>query len=364
MKIRRLPGVLLFWLLFAVLFGYAQTVLVPKDTARDTGNLLNHLVTPYTNATRTRAFEALPPDSVDIAFVGSSTVFCSVNPVQLYAEHGIAAQDYAVGAMTGGLTEYVTQIVLESQHPRYVLLDGTRLYADYVNQSANYLVPFTRLTPAKVALAAQGGDLTTAAERLVPLLLCHQNWVDVDADDFRFAFSPIADPFLGMVGMIHPAADAQALADRFARPAMDFATYVPDVNPTLTDTAKAQLRRFQALCVAQGAQPVVMVAPSVFGNENTRFLLQLEAYTQAQGMAFVNFNVQRQGLTLTADDFADDHHLTITGMEKFTHVLGDYLAAQYPTPDRRGDAAFARYEAAQPILRQALAALAPQREVE
>ena len=54
----------------------------------------------------------------------SSTVFCGISPAQLYRDQGVAAHDFAVGAMTGALTDYLCDIVFATQSPRYVLLDA------------------------------------------------------------------------------------------------------------------------------------------------------------------------------------------------------------------------------------------------
>lgn len=355
-------SIILFWAIFALLFAYAQDVLLPKNSTTKTWNLFNSLITPYTNAARSRAFEALPENTVDAAFIGSSIVFCGVNPVQLYRDYGIASHDYAVGAITNALTDYMCDLVFERESPRYVFLDATRLYADFLNSSSNYILPMTKLTASKIRLAVSTGDLTTATEYLIPLLSCHQNWTAVDRDDFAFSFAKNEDPLLGMIGMVNPAADAQTLYESFSRPAMEYADFTPDVKPVLTELSKKQVLAFRDKCVAHGAQPVLMVCPSVFGNECTQFLLQLEAFADDNGIPMMNFNLHRNGLTLEPEDFADDHHLTVTGMTKFTAVLGEYLKTNYDLPDRRGDAAYARYDESVAVYENALSQIATLKE--
>ena len=353
----------LFWAIFLVLFAYAQDVIAPKNSTTKTDKLFNSLITPYTNATRTRAFEELPRNTVDLALLGSSTVFCGISPAQLYRDHGVAAHDYAVGAMTGALTDYLCDIVFETQSPRYVLLDATRLYADYPNNSANYLLPFTRLTSGKVRVAAARGDLTAFVDSLIPLMGTHQNWYNVTLSDFGFSFSTREDALLGMVGMVQPAADAQALLARFEKPAMSYANFTPKVKPALTELDKQQTLAFRDKCLAYGAKPMLIVCPSVFGNEATGFLLDLAEFAQANGIPMANFNIQRQGLVLAPEDFADDHHLTMSGTTKFTAVFGDYLSQNLDLPDRSGDAAYARYDSSVAQYEAALAKLASVQEV-
>lgn len=355
---KRILSAVLFWGLFFVMFAYAQNVVIPKQFSNDPNKIFNSLITPYTNAIRTRAFEELPGGSVDVAILGSSTVFCNINPVQLYRDHGLAVQEFAVGAMTGALTDYISDIVFETQSPRYVLLDATRLYADFMTTSVNYLVPYTKLTPAKIKLALSAPSLTAGIDYLVPLLNCHQNWANIDASDFTYIFAAHEDPLLGMIGMTDPATDAQALAARFEKPAMDYADFTPEVHPVLTPLSKQQILDFRDKCISHGAQAVLIVSPTVFGNECTQFMLVLQAFAEENGIPMVNFNLHRNGLVLTAEDFANDHHLTLSGMEKFTRVLGRYLTDTFAMPDRRGDPAYARYEESVRVYEDGLARLA------
>ena len=43
-------------------------------------------------------YNTLEKDTVDVLCVGSSHVYCGINPVQLYNDYGIAAYDLAAGS--------------------------------------------------------------------------------------------------------------------------------------------------------------------------------------------------------------------------------------------------------------------------
>lgn len=340
---KKLFAITVFWFVFLIFFVYIQTILIPKNNSRDSSFLFNSRLTPYTNGTRSRAFELLPKNSVDVAFIGSSTVFCGVNPVQLYSEYGIAGHDYAVGAMTGYLTDYITELIFENQRPKLILLDATRLYSDFPNASISHLTPFTRLSEAKWNLAMRTTDLTSIVEDLVPFLQCHQRWTEVCADDFSFAFSSREDLLLGMVGMTQPADDAAELAERFSKPHSEYLSYEPPVKPYLTDLGKQQILECAAKCRQYGAECVLFVCPTVFGNEAAKYMAQVEEFALQNEISFMNFCKNRCGMVLEPQDFADDHHLTVSGMQKFTAVLGEYLNQNYQLPDRRNQKGYERY---------------------
>lgn len=357
---RRLLSVVLFWAIFFSLFAYAQDVVIPKVNAWDNNILFNHFYTKYTNAQRCRAFEQLPENSVDVAFIGSSIVFCGINPIQIYEQNGIASHDFAVGALSGALTTYMNSVIFETQRPKVIVLDATLLYIDDINESSFFVFPFTKLTSGKIDFALHCGDLTAAAESLFPMLMCHQNWPNVNADDFVYPFSSKQDDLLGMVGIIRSPVDQQSLYQSFSKTAMSYADIAISEEFVLSDKAKQQLVNFQNSCREMGAEPLLIACPSVFGNEITSFLLQVEDFASTQGIPMINFNIHREGLNLIADDFSDSMHLTLTGMSKFTAVLTDYLKTNYDLPDRRGQVGYERYDQSVTLFHEALQQLAEQ----
>ena len=64
------------------------------------------------------------------------------------------------------------------------------------------------------------------------------------------------------------------------------------------------------------------------------------------GAAWTDYNQQSPGQTLNYDsDFADVHHLNVKGSMTFSRWLAEDLLAAYDLPDRRGDPAYASYDA-------------------
>ena len=64
-----------------------------------------------------------------------------------------------------------------------------------------------------------------------------------------------------------------------------------------------------------------------------------------EGIPFINLNRYYDELGIDfATDFADKNHMNHLGNVKFTGWLGNYLAANYDIPDRRGDAEYLSYD--------------------
>ena len=185
----------------------------------------------------------------------------------------------------------------------------------------------------------------------------------MNVDDFKSAFAPQQDDRLGMIGLIGSYQDQQALCQSFSKPAMSYADEALSAEYTLTDKAKQQMIDFRDICLSMGAQPLLISCPSVLGNETTAFQLDVENYASTLGIPMMNFNIHREGLHLIAEDFSDSRHMTLTGMEKFTAVLADYLKANYDLQDRRGQEGYARYDRSVTLFHEAMQKLNEQDSV-
>ena len=70
---------------------------------------------------------------------------------------------------------------------------------------------------------------------------------------------------------------------------------------------------------------------------------QIEAYAKEHGLTYLNFleKTDEIGIDYTKDTFDAGMHLNLSGAEKLSAWLADYLAENTKVSDRRGDAATA-----------------------
>lgn len=68
-------------------------------------------------------YNKIEKDTVDVLCVGSSHVYCSINPVQMYDDYGIAAYDLSAGSQAIWYSYYFILEALKTQKPDVVILD-------------------------------------------------------------------------------------------------------------------------------------------------------------------------------------------------------------------------------------------------
>lgn len=101
---RIISFMLLLGLTLNVLFRYLELVQYPK-------------------ASLYYYYKYIERETVDVFCIGSSHVYCSINPVQMYDDYGIAAYDLAAGSQAIWHSYYYIKEMLKTQKPSIVILD-------------------------------------------------------------------------------------------------------------------------------------------------------------------------------------------------------------------------------------------------
>ena len=69
-----------------------------------------------------------PNDTIDVAFLGDSVIYNGISPMYIWHNYGFATYDCAVPAATMDEIYNYAQIIVESQHPKLVMMDADSLY--------------------------------------------------------------------------------------------------------------------------------------------------------------------------------------------------------------------------------------------
>ena len=95
------------------------------------------------------------------------------------------------------------------------------------------------------------------------------------------------------------------------------------------------------LCQENGAKLVLYSGPSPV-NYNTRKHNGLVDFAKEKGLKYLDLNMELEelGINWETDTSDKGDHLNLSGADKVTRYLGDYLSNAYDFPDRRQEAGF------------------------
>lgn len=271
---------------------------------------------------RKKAYEALPENSLDVLFVGSSNVMCGIDPLRIWAETGIQSYNYCSRAQTLPFTYAYLQEALKTQQPECVVVDAWSVLNDHEVAGLSDAGFHLAINMDSLALSRTKIEMINtfipAEERLyyyIPLLRNHnyyQSW-ETETDD-------TGQIFMGYCRM-------DGGSDSLAPPENT------GVLEGILECDRVALVRIAQLCEEKGITLIVIKTPVLVAGERRERLNELAVFLQEEGIAF--YDMSAEG-TLPGFSFGEDmanwDHLNASGAEKTTDymiaILTEYLEAR------------------------------------
>ena len=251
---------------------------------------------------------------VDYLVVGDSEGWASFQPMEVWRTDGFTG--YNLSKPGQRLQDFYAdlQTVLETQHPKVLLLETDILYKNLIS------------------LTEFEGLLTSTLGELFPFIRYHEQWQTVLPDlsgSEKNEHTPDYSRGAYINGAVMPSPD-------------------PDYYKAVTDQVQKMpwlYRYFAAqivsLCKENNIQLILYSSPSP---KNWTYAIHngLEAFAQEYDLEFIDFNLLQEeiGLDWSADCLDDGDHINFSGSLKVMAYLSEYLAEHTGLTDHRGDPSF------------------------
>lgn len=280
----------------------------------------------------------LPKNTVDVLLMGSSHMYASVSPMDLWNEYGITSYNPSFGLQSIPTTYFELRELLKVQKPKVVVLETFMVYLPeiiYENEKRlHYLVdnvPFSSgVHEAIQTLLPEDSDKT---EYYVNFYTFHNNWKILNESYFR--------PWVTSACIKHNRGASIGFYTR--RSVLE----KPDISPKSETIAPADVQveylyKISELCRDEGIQLVFMLTPFTYGANLQMLMNYVYVIAEAEGVPYLNFHhlLDESGFDY-AEDLADFEHVNYSGARKITSYLGEYLQTNYQLEDHRTDPAIA-----------------------
>ena len=265
-----------------------------------------------------------PENTMDVVVTGDSVTYFAYNPIVIWEEQGIAS--YICGQPAQKIQESYIMLknVYKTQKPKLVLLETDNF--------------FTWNEEGKIANIKD-----TAKEWLkdaFPLLRGHDVWKSLFTDK-----SYHEDCFKGYLYRdgVTPVDNEEYMIDN------------GQTRPVLP-IARDYCKKIKELCDENGSTLLFVSAPSKM-DYNFEMHNGAAELAKELGVDYLDMNLvwQEIGIDWQTDTFDNGDHLNVSGAEKTSKYLGKYLKDNYDLPDRRGEAAFASFDAEAEAYRKCIA---------
>ena len=320
-RIKKLIAIIAFFAVTFLCVSAVYRVLSWKDT---TGDYISSV----------KQLEATDKDLIDVAFVGSSHCYCGIGPNFLWEQKGISGFDMAISGMDKDSAYYNLRNLLKTQSPKVVFVDMFGLTFDEHAVDGNIYrnmlsLPFSA---DSVRLVMDYAEKDKWADYIARFPIIHTRYRELKKYDF-YPFRP--NNYIRGESLTYGAAPV---------PYPEYAggEIVPG---ELSEKNMLWLERLYELSEKEGFELVFMVLPFTSKAEDQRLMDAAAVYASERGIRMLDFNRMRDEIGFDyATDFVDYTHLNMSGAEKLSTYLADYLDENFDLPDHRGDPKYRQWE--------------------
>ena len=274
----------------------------------------------------------------DVIFVGDCEIYESVVPSVLWEEYGITSYVRGGAQQLVWHSYYILEETFKYESPKVVVFNVYALKYGTPQSEA-----YNRMTydSMKWSSAKVRGVLSSMREEesfidyLFPILRYHSRITDLDKEDFQYWFKSPEDK-----------SDNGYLIKTGIAPMKKFKPITDSAPELLPDTSLEYLDKIKALCDENGAELVLIKAPT-----NSRGYWwydewedQITKYSETNDVDYYNFipHASKMRINWKTDTYDEGLHLNVYGAEKFTKYLGKTLVQNYGLESHKDDAAISR----------------------
>ena len=328
MKKKRILIAVCAMLILVILLGLLQALVMPKYRDNPEGALIGEY---YGES-----------GGHDVIFVGDCEVYESLVPAVLWEEYGISSYIRGSAQQLAWQSYYLLEETFRYETPQAVVFNVLALkYGEPQSEAFNRMT-LDGMKWSKHKLSAIEASMTEdehLVEYLFPLLRFHSRVTSLTADDVRYWFdrpSVSQCGYLMQMGIV-PMTDQEIRPPRLS-------------DYTLPETAMEYLEKMRLLCEENGAELILMKAPTNSWSYwwYDEWDAQITEYAEATGVSYYNFIplCEAIGIDWSQDTYDAGVHLNVYGAEKLSRYFGEILQERHGVADRRDDAqAAARWEA-------------------
>lgn len=292
-----------------------------------------------------------PEDSIDVVFLGASTVFFGASPVELYQDHGIAAYNMGSGNQSY-ITSYfyLKEVLSRNPNLQLVVLDARPLtkVTSVTHQEVDITkMPFSLNKIQHIWETARANDDVNFFAELIPLLRYHSRWDSLEEEDLRDSSAGYSRGQGSDRRVFNSNTSRGSKVSYDETNAIDdeYSSSLEDLRSKWKSESVYWIEKIIGLCNENGIDILLVKFPSPSWTDELHDSTNL--FAEEYGLPFLDMSspdvVEDTQLSYENEMF-DQLHLNLVGSVKISDYLGDYITENYDLPDRRDDERFAFIE--------------------
>lgn len=266
----------------------------------------------------------------DVVFIGDCEVYENFTPALLWEEYGINSYIRGSAQQLIWQSYYLMEETLEYETPDVVIFNVLSLkYNEPQKEAYNRMtLDGMKWSPSKVnSIRASMMPDEQFLDYVFPILRYHSRITELTEEDFKYLFHRDPVSFNGYYMRVD------------VKPAVDVPEGKKLGDYNFGENAVSYLDKMVALCEEKGVELVLVKAPSLYPYWYDEWEVQVEEYAAEHGLKYINFLelTEECSVDFNTDTYDAGLHLNLSGAEKITRYLGEYLTQECGLESRRGE---------------------------
>ena len=269
----------------------------------------------------------------DVIFVGDCEVYANFTPLEMYRQAGIKAYVRGTSQQLLWQSYYVLAETFRYEIPKVVVFNVNAMrYSEPVKEEFNRLtIDKMRWSGEKVGIIqASMTEEENFLSYVFPILRYHSRFSQLTAEDFTYLFRDKQITWQGH------------LVNDNVKPLGRLPSKKALADYSFGDICWEYLEKMRLLCEENGAELVLIKAPSVYPYWYEQYDSQIEEYAAKHGLTFYNFldHVEEIGIDYQVDTYDAGLHMNLNGATKLSTYFAKILSEKHGVPNHKGDPVF------------------------
>ena len=291
----------------------------------------------YGSVNQFKSFYAQKENTIDVLNVGSSRVFCNIDPNAMWENYGISAFDLATSTQTITYSYHAIKEALKTQKPKVIFLEYSQILKDDEfpgDFQIEHLFGGMKFSANKIKGVIDHNDKSKIPDYLFDISLTHTRYNLINKDSFvseQYASHPTT-------GLICNKGEAEYTHNVFFEGLPEDYTII---DTKLTERVKSDIDRIYDYCNENQVNLVMVWTPDI----NRTQYPEIVNYFNEKGIEHIDCNDYYEEMGLDPSrDFIEEGHLNLYGAMKVGAFLGQYAAGKFNLEDHRGDENYSSWD--------------------
>ena len=279
-------------------------------------------------------------DPLDVVLLGSSHMNSGINPNILWNQHGITSFNYATGGQPIDVTYYVLKEVLKAHKNPIVVVDLYYLGLTEKHGAEGYIrsaMDNIKFSPNKVDAIINSTPRNQWINYLFPIFKYHDRWKELTRNDFEF--KPANAYYQKGFAAGSELYGKETTSDITTTEMVDLPPKSEEYLNKIIDLSKKE--GFKLIFTATPHDYNGTATSNSWAKEPAKMFNKIAEISSINNIPFINYNkmIDEMGFDFKTDMF-NLGHLNVSGSQKVTLKLGEFLKENYTLTDHRKDAEY------------------------